>query len=121
MQYLRYAGRDWNVPPKATTAMIRFRLKELIADFEFRENRRLTLDEIANETDIYRSTLSRIANARGYNTTTDTLEKLCQFFKCGLDKVAEYVPSAPAEQSKQLPEKPKAKRVGGSKKLRSGR
>lgn len=73
--------------------MIRFRLKELIADREFRENRRITFDEIAKATGVHRTTLSKIANQKGYNTTTEVLDKLCAFFDVQLDAVAEYVAS----------------------------
>lgn len=71
--------------------MIRFRLKELLADKGFIENRRVTLDEVSKETGIHRTTLSKIANQRGYNTTTDILDKLCEFFGVPLDDVAQYV------------------------------
>ncbi|MCG7872682.1 MAG: helix-turn-helix domain-containing protein [Candidatus Thiodiazotropha lotti] len=72
--------------------MIRYRLKERIADLEFHENRRVTLDEIAEKTGVSRPTLSRIANVRGYSTTTDILDRLCAYFTCGLDQLAEYLP-----------------------------
>lgn len=71
--------------------MIRFRLKELIVDKEFKENRRVSMDEISAATGVHRTTLSRIANQRGYNATTDVLDKLCAFFQVPLSKVAEYV------------------------------
>ena len=72
--------------------MIRFRLREMIVDREFREGRRTTLVEIAQETGIQRTTLSRISGQRGYNTTTDNIDKLCRFFGCSVDKLMEYVP-----------------------------
>lgn len=71
--------------------MIRFRLKELIAEKEFSEGRRVTLDEIASATHIHRTTLSKIANKKGYNTTTDNLDRLCQFFACKIEDLAEYI------------------------------
>lgn len=71
--------------------MIRFRLKELIADLEFRENRRVTLEEISVATGIHRTTLSKIANQKGYNTTTDVLDKLCDFFSVPLEAIAQKV------------------------------
>lgn len=70
--------------------MIRFRLKELIADKEFKEGRRITFDEIAKNTGIHRTTLSKVANQKGYNTTTDVLDKLCIYFGVPLDMVAEH-------------------------------
>lgn len=72
--------------------MIRFRLKELIADKEFKEGRRVTFDEIAKSTGIHRTTLSKLANQKGYNTTTDVLDKLCVYFEVKLEGVAEYSP-----------------------------
>ena len=72
--------------------LIRYRLKERIADLEFHEDRRITLDEIAERTGVSRPTLSRIANVRGYSTTTDILDRLCTFFRCRLEQLAEYLP-----------------------------
>lgn len=76
--------------------MIRFRLKELIAEKGFQENRRVTLDEVAQHTGVHRTTLSKIANQRGYNTTTDIVDKLCEYFGVQLQEVAQYVDD-PAE------------------------
>ena len=79
--------------------MIRFRLKELIAEKGFQENRRVTLDEVSKQTGIHRTTLSKIANQRGYNTTTDILDKLCEYFEVPLDALAQYVDSPHEENS----------------------
>jgi putative transcriptional regulator len=76
--------------------MLRFKLRQLIADFEFREQRRLTMTEIAEATGIVRTTLSRIAGPRPFNTTTDNLERLCQFFGCPIEALVEYVPDNPS-------------------------
>ena len=76
--------------------MIRFRLKELIADKEFLEKRKITLIEIAEKTGIARSTLSRLMSTTGYNTTTDVIDKLCKFFNCQTQQVAEYIPDPDA-------------------------
>tara|TARA_R110001599_G_scaffold56410_5_gene156061 strand:+ start:16733 stop:16972 length:240 start_codon:yes stop_codon:yes gene_type:complete len=71
--------------------MIRFRLKELIAEKEFQEGRRITLEEIAKATDIHRTTLSKVSNQKGYNTTTDVLDKLCEYFQVSLGQLAEHI------------------------------
>lgn len=71
--------------------MIRFRLKELIAEKEFQTGKRITYEEIAQSTGIHRTTLSKIANQKGYNTTTDVLDRLCNFFEVGVDEVAEHI------------------------------
>ena len=65
----------------------------MIIDKEFKEGRRITLEEIARGTGIQRTTLSRISGQRGYNTTTDNIDKLCRFFGCSVDKLMEYVPN----------------------------
>ena len=78
--------------------MIRFRLSELIADAQFRTGRRITLLEIAEATGINRMTLSRMTNVRGYSTSTDTIDKLCQFFGCDVGDVAGYVDGKTTEQ-----------------------
>ena len=73
--------------------MIRFRLKELLAEREFQERRVVTLNEVAAATGIHRATLSKIANEPGYNTGTDNLDRLCNFFACSIEKLVEHIPS----------------------------
>ena len=71
--------------------MIRYRLRELMADYQFRKGSRLTFDELAKETGIHRTTLSKIANLRSYNTTTDNIDSLCKFFNCQVGDLMQYV------------------------------
>lgn len=71
--------------------MIRFRLKELVAEKEFQEGRRITLEEISKSTGIHRTTLSKVSNQKGYNTTTEVLDKLCDFFQVSLGQLAEHI------------------------------
>lgn len=75
--------------------MIRFRLKELMADKGFRERRVITITEVANATGINRMTLSKIANHAGYSTVTDNLDKLCSYFNCHLGQLAEHIVDQP--------------------------
>lgn len=72
--------------------MIRFRLKEMLADKEFREKRVIPLAEVSKETGIHRATLSKIANDPECNTGTDNLDKLCKFLDCRIDQLIEYIP-----------------------------
>jgi putative transcriptional regulator len=72
--------------------VIRFRFKELLADKGFRERRNVTIAEVAEATGIHRITLSKIANHPGYNTGTDNLDRLCRYFGCSLDALAQYLP-----------------------------
>ena len=71
--------------------MIRYFLKELIAEKEFQGDRRITLEEISKSTGIHRTTLSKIANQKGYNTTTDVIDKLCVYFDVDVEKIIRHV------------------------------
>jgi len=75
--------------------MIRLKIKELLAEASFRKGERVRLDDVASETGIHRATLSTMSNPRGCNTSTDNLDRLCHYFGCQLQDLAEYIPSAP--------------------------
>lgn len=71
--------------------VIRFLLKERIAEKEFLEKRRITLEEVAKSIGISRNTLSRITSTYGYSTTTDVVDKLCGYFACPVSGIIEHV------------------------------
>lgn len=71
--------------------MLRFKLKERIADKEFKEGRRVSLIEIAEATGIGRITLSRMLN-RGTHVRSDTLDRLCSYFGCRIEELVEHIP-----------------------------
>ncbi len=73
--------------------MIRFKLKELLAEKEFQEGRVITLAEVASATGIHRATLSKIANERGYNTGTDNVDRLCAYFGCDVYELLQRIPA----------------------------
>lgn len=73
--------------------MIRFYLQELMATKLFNEGKRVTLTELSEGTGISRVTLSKMVNQRGYNATTDNLDRICAFFGCKIEELVEYVPS----------------------------
>lgn len=73
--------------------MLRFRLKELIADKQFKEDRRVTLDEVSNATGIHRTTLSKVANQRGYNASAEIIDKLCSYFGVPVGELLVHVPN----------------------------
>ena len=83
------------------SSMIRFKLQERLADLCFRQQRRITLDEVAERTGIHRTTLSRLNRPIGANVTSDNLDRLCNYFGCTLHELVEYVPSAPPERRKK--------------------
>ncbi len=72
--------------------MLRFKLKELIAEKEFQEGRRVTVAEISESTGIARNTLSRILNQPGWNVRSEHLDKLCAYFGCRIEDLVEYIP-----------------------------
>lgn len=71
--------------------MIRFRLAEQIERKQFRESRRITMQELTDATGINRSTLSKILNLKGYSTGTDILDRLCGYFDCRIEDLIERV------------------------------
>ena len=81
--------------------MIRYKLREQIAEKMFRENRTITISEVAEQTGIARAVLSNLVNKRGYNTLTDNLDRLCAYFGCELSGLAEYVKQLPEESERK--------------------
>jgi putative transcriptional regulator len=80
--------------------MLRFKLAERIADKEFRERRRITALEIAEATGINRMTLSKLMNKHGANVQTDSLDRLCAYFGCGIEDLVEYFPDGPSQDAR---------------------
>lgn len=75
--------------------MLRFKLKERIADKEFSERRRITIQEIAETTGITRNTLSKMLNQHGTSVRSENLDRLCAYFDCRIEELVEYVQSPP--------------------------
>jgi putative transcriptional regulator len=73
--------------------MLRILLQERLIDKAFKENRKITLNEVAEETDIGRATLTRIVNKRDYNVRTDVIDKLCEYFDCEVSEIMVRVKS----------------------------
>jgi putative transcriptional regulator len=72
--------------------MLRYKLRERIADKEFQERRRITIQEVAQSTGITRNTLSRMLNLHGVSIRTENLDRLCAYFDCRVEELVEYVP-----------------------------
>jgi len=71
--------------------MLRYKLNELIADKEFRERRRVLVQEIAVDTGITRNTLSKLLNQHGASVRTENLDRLCGYFGCRIEDLVEFV------------------------------
>lgn len=72
--------------------MIRFKLGEQIEKKQFRDSRRITLQEVAEAAGVNRMTLSKILNQKGYSTGTDILDRLCAYFDCRIEELVERMP-----------------------------
>jgi putative transcriptional regulator len=72
--------------------VIRFKLAEQIEKKQFRESRRINMQEMSDATGINRSTLSKLLNQRGYSTGTDVLDRLCTYFSCSIADLVEHMP-----------------------------
>jgi putative transcriptional regulator len=77
--------------------MIRVKLRTLLDDKAFNEGRRITLNEVSEETGIGRATLNRIANTRGYNATLENISALCRYLECTPGDLLEYIETPPAK------------------------
>lgn len=62
--------------------VVRFRLKELIAEKERKENRRITYGDIADETHVSTRTLSLMATQKMKSIGVGTIERLAEYFDC---------------------------------------
>lgn len=77
--------------------MIRLLLMERLSERSFKEGRRIEWQEVAQETGIHRTTLSRMLNQRAYNASVSNLDSLCRYFGCELGELAIYVPDEQIE------------------------
>ncbi|MEO8801809.1 MAG: helix-turn-helix transcriptional regulator [Rudaea sp.] len=71
--------------------MLRYKLRERISDKEFAERRRITIQEVAENTGIARNTLSRMINTHGVSIRSENLDRLCGYFDCRIDALVEYL------------------------------
>ncbi len=74
--------------------MLRFRLNELIADKEFKERRRVTVQEVADAAGISRTTLSKVLNQHGTSMRSENLDRLCSYFQCRIEDLVEHIPDS---------------------------
>jgi putative transcriptional regulator len=74
--------------------MLRFKLSERIADKEFKERRRITIQEMSEATGINRMTLSKLLNKHGANVQTENLDRLCEYFGCAIEELVEFIPDS---------------------------
>ena len=80
-----------NITKTASVIMIKFKLKELIAQKEFEEHRIISVAEICKTTGIGRTTLSAILNNKGKNVGIENVDRLCTYFGCEIQDLIEYI------------------------------
>ncbi len=71
--------------------MVRFYLREVLSELSFQRGEKVTLKEVSEATGIGRTTLSKIQSKVGYTTTTEVLDKLCEFFDCEIEDLVKRV------------------------------
>lgn len=71
--------------------MLRFKLRERITDLEFKQRRRIPLQEIADATGLSRMTLSKLINQHGAVVRTDIIDTLCSYFQCDVGDLMQHV------------------------------
>jgi len=71
--------------------MIRYKLKECMSKKQFKDDKRITMIVVAEATGIHRTTLSKIANIKQYKTSTDVLDRLCEYFDIEIGDLIEHV------------------------------
>lgn len=75
------------------TNMIYCRLKQLIAEKEFKERRKITYKVIQDETGLSSTTIAKLLSYKGVNRIDGTtLDKLCDFFGCQVGDILLYIP-----------------------------
>ena len=57
-----------------------------MAEKSIKESRRITFGEVSKETGVGRTTLSKMAGEKPYNTTIGNLDALCTYFACSLSE-----------------------------------
>jgi putative transcriptional regulator len=69
---------------------IRLRLREVVAQREARDNRRMPPDEIARETGIDADTIAAMIENRADSVSLDALAKLCDLLSCAPADLLDY-------------------------------
>jgi DNA-binding Xre family transcriptional regulator len=73
--------------------VLKFKFKALLAEKEFEEDRGITIQEVSEATGVNRMTLSKLANHKGHNASSDVIDKLCDYFGCPIQDLVEHIPN----------------------------
>lgn len=75
--------------------MIVIRLKAAMGTYSTRTGERMTYRLLAERTQLAKATLESLASRRSYNTTLNTIEKLCRALECSPGDLLEIVEEQP--------------------------
>lgn len=78
---------------------IHLRLRELLAQREDRENRRIRLSEIAAATGVSDATLAPLINNQTDQVSLQALARLCDYFHCTPAELLRYMADTPEEDA----------------------
>lgn len=70
--------------------MIKCNLSRLLGE------RKLKISDVARDTHLNRGTLTRLYHETAERVELDVLDTLCEYLKCGLPDLLEYLPSSEA-------------------------
>jgi len=76
--------------------MIQIQIKQLLAAKQQQLGKKITMTEVSQKTGISRMTLHRALKNQQYKLSTDSIDRLCSFFKCDLTDLVRYVPDQEA-------------------------
>jgi putative transcriptional regulator len=79
--------------------MIQCRLRELMAAKGRHERRRITYDDIQQQTGVNKTTLVRLANDRYDLIAALTMDRLCAYFGCQPGELFVFIPNETNNQS----------------------
>ncbi len=77
---------------------LRNRFNILLAEKEYRDGRKWTLEDVKQETGIAVSTLSRLANNQTSGYSGSTISVLCKFLECSVGEFLEIAPLAGGQE-----------------------
>jgi len=82
---------------------VKNRLAVLVAELSVKKGRKVTIAEVAEETDVSHTTLNKYIQQRATRFDGDTLEKLCNYFEVGIEELI-YIEPNPKRKASPQPE-----------------
>ena len=71
--------------------MIIYNIKRMMVVKSEKEQRKITLEEVAHAVGVNKAAMSKMASNTNYSTTTRTLDALCHYFNCEIEDIIQHV------------------------------